>query len=348
MTLTNTIIVTGGAGYIGSHTIIELLENTDLNIVSIDNFSNSSIETFNRIFQITGKNVKNYNIDLSSYQETENVFKQETNIIGIIHFAAFKSVPESVAQPGKYYQNNINSLLNVLNCCIKFNVKNFIFSSSCSVYGNISSLPVKETTPFEKAESPYAYTKQIGEEIIKDFAKAYPQLQTIALRYFNPVGAHISGNIGEYPIHKPTSLVPIITQTAIGIIKQMTVYGKDYNTRDGSCIRDYIHVTDIAIAHIKALYYLIENKNITNFSIFNLGTGKGVSVLEAIHSFEKITGKKLNYTIGEKREGDVMAIYSDTTFSEKELQWKTKFTLDEMMESAWKWELYLSKQNSTN
>jgi UDP-glucose 4-epimerase len=334
----NVIIVTGGAGYIGSHTIIELLTNTDFNVISIDNFSNASTETFKRIKQITGKIVKNYNVDLSNLTETENIFQQEKNIVGIIHFAAFKSVPESVEQPEKYYHNNINSLLNILSCCLKFKVNNFIFSSSCSVYGNIDSLPVKETTPLGKAESPYAYTKQIGETIIQDYVKAHPQLSTIALRYFNPVGAHVSGLIGEYPIHKPTSLIPIITQTAIGKIKQMTVYGKNYDTRDGSCIRDYIHVTDIALAHIKALNYLIGHKNTSNFTVFNLGTGQGVSVLEAIHSFEKISGKKLNYVIGENRSGDVVAIYSDTTRSEKELGWKTKFTLDEMLESAWKWE----------
>ena len=237
-------------------------------------------------------------------------------------------------------------MLNILECCLKFNVPNFIFSSSCSVYGNISELPVKENTPLSKAESPYAYTKQVGEEILKDYSKANPQLKIIALRYFNPVGAHISGLIGEDPINKPTSLVPVITQTAIGKIKQLTVYGKEYDTRDGSCIRDYIHVTDIAIAHIKALNYLMQNKNKSNFILFNLGTGNGVSVLEAIYSFEKITGIKLNYIIGKKREGDVAAIYSETTLSKKELGWDAKFGLDEMMSSAWRWELNLknSKQ----
>ena len=313
----NTIVVTGGAGYIGSHTIIELLTNTDFDVISIDNFSNASTETFKRIEQVTGKIVKNYNVDLCNLPETETIFKQ----------------------------NNINSLLNILACCLKFNIKNFIFSSSCSIYGNISSLPVKESTPMGAAESPYAYTKQIGEAIIRDYVKAYPQLATIALRYFNPVGAHVSGLIGEYPIHKPTSLVPIITQTAIGKIKQMTVHGKNYDTRDGSCIRDYIHVTDIALAHIKALTYLVDQKNTSAFSVFNLGTGQGVSVLEAIHSFEKISGAKLNYIIGDNRPGDVVAIYSDTTNSKKELGWETQFSLDEMLESAWKWEQKLKNNN---
>jgi UDP-glucose 4-epimerase len=341
----DTIIVSGGAGYIGSHTIIELLENTNLNVVSIDNFSNATAETFERIKKITGKTVKNYDVDLCDVSKTEAIFKTEKNIKGVIHFAAHKSVPESVANPHKYYQNNINSLLNILECCKKYNIHSFIFSSSCSVCGNIDQLPVKETTPIGTAESPYAYTKQVGEQLLKDYASAYPQLHSIALRYFNPVGAHISGLIGESPINKPTNLVPIITQTAIGKVKEMTVFGADYDTRDGSCVRDYVHVTDIASAHVKA-FELLETKNVnTNFTIFNLGTGNGVSVLEAIHSFEKISGKKLNYQIGEKRAGDIGAIYSDTTRSEKELGWKTKFTLDEMIESAWKWELNLANSN---
>lgn len=341
----NTILVTGGAGYIGSHTIIELLENTDYNVISIDNFSNSSAKTFNRIEKITKKKVHNYEVDMCNNVELTKIFEQEKNIVGIIHFAAFKSVPESVINPYKYYYNNINSLLNILDVCLKFNIEHFIFSSSCSVYGNIDQLPVKEDTPFGKPESPYAYTKQIGEAILKDYAKAYPKLQSIALRYFNPVGAHISGLIGEDPINKPTSLVPVITQTAIGKMKQMAVHGSDYKTRDGSCIRDYIHVTDIAIAHIKALEYIIHKKQKSSYSIFNLGTGTGVSVLEAIRSFEKISKQKLNYSIGPRREGDVVEIYSDTTLSEKALGWKTKYTLDEMMETAWKWELEQDKEN---
>jgi len=340
----NTILVTGGAGYIGSHTIIELLETTSFDIVSIDNYSNSNEGTYDRIKQITGKDVKHYNIDLCNYEETVKVFEIETGIIGIIHFAAFKSVSESVENPQKYYHNNINSLLNVLECCLKFEIPNFIFSSSCSVYGNITELPVKESTPFNKAESPYAYTKQVGEEIIKDYCKAYTQLNTISLRYFNPVGAHISGLNGELPINKPSNLVPVITQTAIGKIKQMTVYGSDYKTRDGSCIRDYIHVTDIAIAHIKALNYLLANNQKSNCSIFNLGSGNGVSVFEAIKSFEKTSGIKPNYILGNRRAGDVEAIYSQTDLSKKELNWEAKITLDEMMETAWKWENNLKKQ----
>ena len=347
MNTKKTIIVTGGAGYIGSHTIIELLELTNFNIVSIDNLSNSSAQTFSRIEKITGKKVKNYQIDLCDKVATENIFEAEKdNIIAVIHFAAFKSVPESVENPYKYYNNNIISLLNILECCLKNKVNNFIFSSSCSVYGNINQLPVKETTPLGKAESPYAYTKQVGEEIIKDYANANPHFQTIALRYFNPVGAHVSGLIGESPLNKPNNLVPIITNTAIGKIKQMTVYGNDYTTRDGTCIRDYIHVTDIANAHIKAMQYLVDNQSKSNFSIFNLGTGNGVSVLEAINMFEKISNQKLNYIIGPKRPGDVGAIYSDTEESKKELGWIPRFDLDDMMRTAWKWELELQKENN--
>ncbi|HEX8515661.1 MAG TPA: UDP-glucose 4-epimerase GalE [Bacteroidia bacterium] len=343
MDSTQTILVTGGAGYIGSHTIIELLETTTYNIVSADNYSNSSADTFKRIEAITGKKIKNYEVDLCNLSETKNIFEKEKSIIGVIHFAAYKSVSESVADPHKYYHNNINSLLNMLECCRKYGISRFIFSSSCSVYGNIKVLPVVEQTPLNAAESPYAYTKQIGEEMLKDYCRADSSLNIIALRYFNPVGAHTSGRIGESPINKPSNLVPVITQTAIGKIPEMTVYGKDYPTRDGTCIRDYIHVTDVATAHIKALEYLLNKKQKGNFSIFNLGTGEGISVLEAITAFEKISGVKLNYTIGKKRDGDVVAIYSDTSYSEKELGWKPQFTLEQMMETAWKWELEKQK-----
>ena len=332
-----TVIVTGGAGYIGSHTIIELIENTDFNVVSIDNFSNSDKITFERIKDVTGVDVKNYNIDLCDKGILFNAI-EETNIIGIIHFAAFKSVPESVVNPMKYYKNNIDSLLNVLDFCKDRNIVSLIFSSSCSVYGNINVLPVKEDTPFNRAESPYAYTKQIGERILEDFSISNPKLKTISLRYFNPVGAHISGKIGESPINPPTSLVPIITQTAIGIREKMFVHGTDYETRDGSCIRDYIHVSDIAKAHIQSLEYLIQKKNINVNSIFNLGTGNGVTVIEAIDAFKKVTNVPLNVEYGPRREGDVEAIYSETSKSSSELNWKPEIDLEEMMNSAWKWQ----------
>lgn len=331
------IIVTGGAGYIGSHTIIELLENTDFEVISIDNYSNSSEKTYDRIEKITGKRIKYYNVDLCDLLETEKAFQAEKNIVGIIHFAAFKSVPESVANPHKYYHNNINSLLNVIEICLKYEVKNLIFSSSCSVYGNIEELPVAENTPLNKAVCPYAYTKQIGEQILEDYAKVNPNLNSIALRYFNPAGAHKSGLNGEDPINPPTSLIPVITQTAIGKINQMAVYGDDYNTRDGSCIRDYVHVSDIANAHVLALNHLINKEQTTNFDIINLGTGNGVSVFEAIESFERVSGQKLNYKVGTRREGDVEAIFSDCSKSKEVLNWQAKLSLDEMVGSAWEW-----------
>lgn len=335
------IIVTGGAGYIGSHTIIELIENTDYEIISFDNFSNSSELTFDRIEAVTGRKIVNYSIDICDQKLVFETLEKETNCIGIIHFAAFKSVPESVQNPYKYYHNNTESLLNIVEGCLKFGISNLIFSSSCSVYGNIDCLPVNEDTPLNKSESPYAYSKQIGESILRDYANSAPQLKSISLRYFNPVGAHLSGLIGEFPIQPPTSLVPVITQTAIGKISKMTVHGEDYNTRDGSCIRDYIHVSDIAKAHVKALEFLFQEKNTTTNSVFNLGSGNGVSVKEAISSFEQSTGLKLNYSIGPRRVGDVEAIFSDTTKSENELNWKAEISLDQMMESAWKWEKYL-------
>ena len=341
-----TIIVTGGAGYIGSHTIIELIENTNYRVVSIDNFSNSFPKTYERIEKITGVKIDHYDIDLCDKQAVKEVFQKENEVEGIVHFAAFKSVPESVENPYKYFHNNFESLLNVVEIALEKNISNLIFSSSCSVYGNISSLPVNEETPFNKAESPYAYTKQVGEEMLITYTNRFKNLQVAALRYFNPVGAHFSGLNGELPIHKPTSLVPVITQTAIGIIEQMAVFGDDYITRDGSCIRDYIHVTDIAQAHIKALEYLVEQKNKSNFTVINLGSGEGVSVFEAIEAFEKATGEKLNYIVKPRREGDVEAIYSDTTKSQKELNWKTTHTIEQMMSSAWKWQQNLEKEES--
>lgn len=338
------IIVTGGAGYIGSHTIIELLEQTDFDVISIDNYSNSSNKTYERIISITGqeKRLTYYNIDLCNKHDLINTFQNINNITGIIHFAAFKSVPESVGNPLLYYHNNNESLVNVLYLCKEKNINHFIFSSSCSVYGNINTLPVTEDSPFQPAESPYAHTKQIGEEIVKSFTRFTPGFNSVLLRYFNPVGAHKSAKIGELPLGAPTSLVPIITRTAAGIIKEMHVHGSDYETRDGSCIRDYIHVTDIADAHIKALDYILKHKNKSATSLFNLGTGKGVSVFEAINSFEKISGVKLNYKVGPRREGDVMAIYANNDLAKKELNWEPKFNIDEMMLSAWKWQQYLS------
>ncbi|HRH10117.1 MAG TPA: UDP-glucose 4-epimerase GalE [Bacteroidia bacterium] len=339
-----TIIVTGGAGYIGSHTIVELLKDPALNILSIDNFCNSDISTYSRIEKISSGKFSHVNIDMCDKEALFKTLDTAEKISGIIHFAALKAVPESVADPLLYYRNNLLSLTNILEYAVKKSISNFIFSSSCSVYGNADQLPVTEDTPIKKSESPYAHTKQIGEEMIQYICDVNEELKTVILRYFNPVGAHTSGQLGELPIKKPNNLVPIITQTAVGK-NSLTVFGNDYDTRDGSCIRDYIHVTDIADAHVKALNFLLKKKNKKQVSIYNLGTGKGVSVLEAIASFEKVSGKKLNYKIGPRRAGDVIAIYANNSLAKSELNWEPKFNIDEMMLSAWKWQQQLETEN---
>lgn len=331
------ILVTGGCGYIGSHTIIELLQGDQYEPISVDNFCNSSPKALENIKKITGKTVKNYNVDLCNRSDTQGIFDENPDIKGIIHFAALKSVPDSVADPIFYYSNNMGALFTILYMCQKYEIKNLIFSSSCSVYGNVETLPVNEQTPLNQSESPYAETKKMAERVIQDYTKIC-DCQVIALRYFNPVGAHISGLNGESPINTPTNLVPVITKTAVGEIEQLTVFGGDWNTRDGSCVRDYVHVSDIAQAHILALHYLKNQQNTSNFEIINLGTGHGVTVLEAITSFEKVTGLSLNYRIGERRKGDVEAIYSDISLSTQKLGWKPKYNLDDMMLSAWKWQ----------
>ena len=332
------ILVTGGAGYIGSHTIIEILEGKKWDVISADNYSNSTEATFKRIKSITGKEVKNHQVDLCNREETAKIFKENKDIKGIIHFAAFKSVPESVENPLLYYHNNIESLVNMLYCAKEFGVPRFIFSSSCSVYGNIDKLPVSETTPLSKAASPYGATKQMGEIILTDFAKSFTGGKSIALRYFNPVGAHESGLIGEVPMQRPNNLVPMITGTAMGKYPELVVHGKDYPTRDGTCVRDYVHVCDIARAHTDALTYLESNVSAPPYSIINLGSGSGVTVLEMIKAFEKVNGIKLNYKLGERRAGDVDAIYSDSSLAQKVLGWKPAYSLDQMMLTAWKWE----------
>lgn len=331
------VIVTGGAGYIGSHTIIELLEKTDYHVISIDNFSNSTEETYDRIEHISKKDFTKLNVDLCDLEKLTTALYSFDSIVGVIHFAAFKSVGESTEDPLKYYHNNIASLVNILKICEQKQIKNFIFSSSCSVYGNTKVLPVTEETPLQKAASPYGYTKQVGEEMIAEFCTAKPFLKGIALRYFNPVGAHMSGLNGELSSNKPSNLVPIITQTAAGK-NSLTVHGSDYDTRDGTCIRDYVHVSDIADAHLKALEYLVNGKAQNNYSVYNLGAGNGVSVLEAIKGFEKVTQQKLNYTMGPRRSGDVVEIYSDCSKAQKDLGWTPKYTIDDMMLSAWKWQ----------
>ena len=332
------ILVTGGAGYIGSHTIMELLTIPGIEVISADNFSNSTSETFVRIKKITGKDVANYCVDLTDFNSTEKIFIENSGIDGIIHFAALKAVGDSVEKPIHYYRNNIVSLLNLLRCTERFEVKHLIFSSSCTVYGNIAKLPVSEKTPLKKAESPYGHSKLFGEQIIEDYCKTIPYFKAVVLRYFNPVGAHISGEIGELPLNRPNNLVPIITGVAAGLHKRFFVHGNDYTTRDGTCIRDYVHVSDIANAHVLALEYLSGKNESKNFEIFNLGTGKGVSVMEIIDAFEKNTKVKLNYRIGARRPGDVEAIYSDSSKAEKILGWKPKFGIDDMMKTAWRWQ----------
>ena len=330
------ILVTGGCGFIGSHTIVDLLEN-GFEVICVDNNSRSNPRILEGVEKITGKKIKNYKVDLCNFDDTFAIFQENEDISGIIHFAAYKAVGESVEQPLMYFENNLVSLINLLKCVQEFDIPNFVFSSSCTVYGNPNEIPVTEKTPPKPAESPYGYTKQMGEQIINEFSKA-ANCKCILLRYFNPVGAHPSTLIGELPIGKPANLIPAITQTAIGKLPQMTVYGNDYPTRDGSCIRDYIHVCDIAHAHTLGLEYLMNQKSDLTCEVFNLGSGNGVTVLEAIKAFEKVSNISLNYTIGPRRPGDVVAIYANNELARKALGWNPKFTLEDMMSTAWKWE----------
>jgi UDP-glucose 4-epimerase len=338
-----TILVTGGCGYIGSHTIVDLIEN-GFDVVSIDDNSRSTAIAMQGIEKITKKKIKNYKVDLKNFEETRAVFQETGSITGIIHFAAYKAVGESVEQPLSYYENNMFGLINLLKCIEEFNVAHFVFSSSCTVYGNPDSIPVTEQSPTKPAESPYGATKQMGERIIQDFTKVQPTT-AILLRYFNPVGAHPTTHIGELPLGKPMNLVPVITQTAIGKLPKMYVHGTDYDTRDGSCLRDYIHVCDIAHAHTLALQYLMESKNTTACDIFNLGTGNGVTVLEAIKAFEKVSGVKLNYETGPRRSGDVIAIYANNEYAVKALGWEILYDLNEMMRTAWAWEQKIKQES---
>ncbi|MFN4007384.1 MAG: UDP-glucose 4-epimerase GalE [Chitinophagaceae bacterium] len=330
------ILVTGGCGFIGSHTVVDLMQ-AGFEVISIDDNSRSTTYLLDGIEKITGKKLKNYTVDLKNYDETRAVFEENTDIDGVIHFAAYKAVGESVAEPILYYENNMFGLINLLKCIKEFNINNFVFSSSCTVYGNPDAIPVTEASPTKPAESPYGATKQMGERIIQDFSAAIGT-KCILLRYFNPVGAHPSNHIGELPLGKPQNLVPAITQTAIGKIPMMYVHGNDYPTRDGSCVRDYIHVCDIATAHTQAVQYLIDNRNEERCEIFNLGTGNGVTVLEAIEAFETVSGVKLNYQVGPRRPGDVIAIYANNDRSVQVLKWEIKYNLHDMMRTAWAWE----------
>jgi len=338
------ILITGGTGYIGSHTAVELIEK-DYEVLIIDNLSNSYEEVINSIEKITGKRPEFFNIDLTDKSAVDSFFKENT-VDAVIHFAAYKSVGESVSHPSMYYRNNINSLLNVADACKENGITKFVYSSSCSVYGEPDTLPIDENAIIKPAESPYANTKKIGEDILRDISKS-TTLNTIALRYFNPVGAHESALIGEYPVGTPLNLFPVITQSAIGKRGPITVFGNDYNTNDGSCVRDYIHVVDIARAHVIAIVRLLNNTTSDNFEIFNLGTGKGLTVLEVINAFEKHSGVKLDYTIGNRRAGDVEKVFADTKKANEVLGWKATHDLESMITSSWEWEKKL-KSIGTN
>ncbi len=335
------VIVTGGMGYIGSHTVVELF-NAGYEPIIIDNLSNSNPTVLEGIKTITGKDIPFFNFDLCDQEVCDVFFKDHSDAVAVIHFAAFKSVNESVEKPLLYYRNNIHSLNNVVSGMDSNNISNLIFSSSCTVYGSPDSLPVNEQAPFKPAWSPYGHTKQIGEEILTKFTEANSdKFATISLRYFNPIGAHESGLIGELPQGIPNNLLPYITQTAVGIREQLSVFGGDYNTPDGTAVRDFIHVVDLAQAHVTACDRLANKNNEVAFEAFNLGTGVGYSVLDAIKSFTKTTGIDINYKIVDRRAGDIEQIYADTTFAKDVLGWETKLDLDDMTRSAWKWEQQL-------
>jgi len=330
------ILVTGGLGFIGSHTVVEL-QNEGFDVVVIDDLSNSSLDVLNGIEAITGKKPDFEQIDLREKANVKDFFKKYSDVSGIIHFAASKAVGESVENPLLYYENNLGTLVYLLQELQSKPEANFIFSSSCTVYGQAEKMPITEDAPVQTAMSPYGNTKQIGEEIINDVANV-SNISAILLRYFNPIGAHESVNIGELPKGTPQNLVPFITQTAMGLRNELSVFGDDYPTPDGTCIRDYIHVVDLAKAHVKALKRLTTKENLAKVETFNLGTGKGSSVLEVINAFEKVSGEKLNYKIVAKRAGDITEAYADTNKANNVLGWKAELSLDEALSSAWKWE----------
>lgn len=336
------ILVTGGLGYIGSHTAVALME-AGHDVVIIDDCSNSSESVLEGITDITGKQPEFHKIDLREKEVVHAFFNENKDIEGIIHFAASKAVGESVENPLLYYENNLSSLTYLLQELLNLEHKNMIFSSSCTVYGQADSLPITEDAPVKPAESPYGNTKQIGEEIIRDTCRVNPELKAISLRYFNPIGAHESAGIGELPVGVPQNLVPFITQTAIGLREELSVFGDDYPTPDGTCIRDYIHVMDLARAHVVALERLIREEQEMNFEIFNVGTGQGHSVLEVIKSFERVSGMPLKYRIAGRRRGDVVSAYADTSKAKTQLGWEAIYSLDDAMRSAWKWEQHIRK-----
>jgi UDP-glucose 4-epimerase len=337
------VLVTGGTGYIGSHTVVEL-QHAGYDVVIIDNLSNSTIDVVDRIEEICGKRPAFYKIELCNKTHLNDFFEKEKDIKAVIHFAAFLQVNESVQEPLKYYENNLLSQINLLNCMIENNIENFVFSSSCTVYGNPDSLPVDENAPIKKAESPYGNTKQMGEEILEHTCKS-KNISAISLRYFNPIGAHPSAKIGEVQHGTPHHLVPYITETAFGKRAQLNIFGSDYNTPDGTCVRDYIHVIDVANAHIAAVERLSKQTKKNKYEFFNIGTGIGYSVLDMINAFEKATGIKINYALGDRRQGDVEAVYANTVLANNELKWTTKYNIEDMLKSAWNWEQALAKNS---
>jgi len=339
------VLVTGGTGYIGSHTVVELLQN-DFETIIVDNLCNSQIEVLDGIQKITGIKPAFEQFDLCDLQKLRDCCRKYMGINAIVHFAALKAVGESVEKPLEYYGNNLISMINLLRVMREFNIPNLVFSSSCTVYGQPDKLPVTEDSPIKPANSPYGNTKQISEEIMRDTIAVSSGIKAISLRYFNPVGAHESALIGELPSGTPLNLVPYITQTAIGIRKELRVFGNDYDTPDGTGIRDYIYVVDLAKAHVKAIERLLENKCKKAFEVFNLGTGKGLSVLEIVHTFEKATGQKLNYKIYPRRPGDIARVYADTTLANIELGWKADTPLEKTLLSAWNWEKNIRKMRN--
>lgn len=330
------ILVTGGLGFIGSHTVVELQE-AGHEAVIVDDLSNTTADVQERIASITGKNAEFVELDLKDKKAVMDFFANHKDLDGVIHFAAYKAVGESVHKPLEYYENNFGSLVHVLQGMRDNGLDNLIFSSSCTVYGETNDLPITEDSPVVEALSPYGNTKQVGEEILKDAIRAHG-FNVVSLRYFNPIGAHPTAKIGELPLGVPLNLVPYVTQTAVGLREQLSVFGSDYETRDGTCVRDYIHVVDVAKAHVVAVERLVAKQNADNYEVFNLGTGTGSTVLEVIQSFEKVSGEKLNYKIVERRPGDVTAAYADTTKANMVLGWKAEKTLDDAMEDAWRWE----------
>lgn len=331
------ILVTGGAGYIGSHTTVELIEQ-GFEVIIIDNFVNSEPVVIDNIFKITGVKPQLEVLDICDHEKLDSFIKKNQDISAIIHFAAHKAVGESVREPLKYYHNNLFSIVSLLEVMSKYGIRDLVFSSSCTVYGQPAKLPVNEDAPMQPAVSPYGATKQIGESIIRDTTCANKKINAISLRYFNPIGAHPSALIGELPRGVPENLVPYITQTAYGLRDELKVFGDDYDTPDGSCLRDYLHVVDLAKAHVVAIKRLLDDKNKSNYEVFNLGTGTGVSVLEAIKSFEHVSGVKVKYKIVGRRPGDIEKIWADPSFANRELGWKTLSSLDDAMKTAWDWE----------